>query len=92
MQMMKDMSPEDMMGMMHEMMPKMMGHCSEFMSMMHEEMPKMMESCFRKMSADERASMLSMCRSMLNDLEKKMAGAGPAGPGMTGMEPKPGTP
>ncbi len=80
MQMMKDMSPEDMMGMMHEMMPKMMENCSDFMSMMHEEMPKMMENCFGKMSAEERASMLSMCRGMLDDLEKKMGGAGSSGP------------
>ncbi len=52
MEMMKDMSPEQMMG------------------MMHEVMPKMMESCFAKMSAEERASTLSMCRSMLDNLEK----------------------
>ena len=71
MEMMKGMSPEDMMGMMHEMMPKMMERCSDFMSMMHEEMPKIMRSCFGKMDAEQRASTLSMCRSVLNDLEKQ---------------------
>ncbi len=69
-EMMKDMSPEKMMGIMREMMPKMMENCSEFMGMMHEVMPKMMESCFGKMSAEERASTLSMCRSVLGNLEK----------------------
>lgn len=40
------------------------------MSMMHEEMQKMMASCFATMSDQERASTLSMCRNMLDDLEK----------------------
>lgn len=33
--------------------------------------PKMMESCSAKMDAEQRASMLSMCRVMLDDLEKR---------------------
>ncbi len=70
--MMNDMPPEDLMGMMRDMMPKMMEHCSEFVGMMHEEMPKIMKSCFGKMDADQRASMLSMCRGMLDDLEKQL--------------------
>ena len=73
MEMMEGMSSAEMMGMMKEMMPKMMGNCSEFMGMMHEVMPKVMESCFEKMSAEERASMLSMCRNMLSELEMKSA-------------------
>lgn len=79
MQMMKGMSPEDMMGMMQEMMPKMMEDCSQFMGMMHEEMPNIMKSCFSKMNEEEQASMLSMCRGMLDDLEKGMKRAGPTG-------------
>ncbi len=61
MEMMKGMSSEDLMG------------------MMHEEMPKIMKSCFGKMSEEERVSMLSMCRGMLDDLEKEMKGFGSSG-------------
>lgn len=71
MAMMKDMSPEELMGMMREMMPKMSENCSEFMGMMHETMPKVMGDCFAKMDPEERASMISMCRSMLDRFEKQ---------------------
>lgn len=76
-EMMKGMSVEDMMSMMGEMMPKMMDQCAQSMSgaqmgeAMHEMVPKMMESCFAKMDPEQRASMFSMCRTMLDDMEKR---------------------
>lgn len=78
--MMRGMSPGDMMGMTHEMMPKMMENCSQFMTRMHEETPKVMKPYFGKMSAEERMSMLSMCQGRPDDPEKEVKASGSSGP------------
>ncbi len=80
---MKGKTPEEMIEMMGKMMstmmPAMMDPCSasmnprEMTSTMHEMVPKMMESCFREMTVEQRRGMLSMCRSMLDEIEEKSA-------------------
>ncbi len=76
-EMFQNMRAEDMAKMMSTMMPAMMEQFAssmnpeEMTSTMHEMVPKMMESCFGKMSVEQRKGMLSMCRSMLDELEQK---------------------
>jgi len=68
---------QDIMKMISTMMPRMMDYCftdmspDEMISTIHEMVPKMMESCFSKMSVEQRKSMLSMCRGILDDIEKR---------------------
>jgi len=76
---MEGMTPEDMMDMMHSMMPKMM----EFflggedpkgkMEGIHEFMPTMMEDCLSGMNEEERKNMFNFCRGMLDEMEKKFS-------------------
>lgn len=62
---------------MSDTMPKMMEEMfsnmdpEKMQSMMAEMMPQMMEQCFSKMDAEQRKGMLSMCRQMLDQIEKK---------------------
>ncbi len=78
-EMLRNMSPEDMSRMMSTMMPAMMDRCASSMSpeemtaTMHEMVPKMMDSCFAKMNVEQRRSMLSMCRTMLDQIEAARA-------------------
>ncbi|MBI4297018.1 MAG: hypothetical protein HY676_00620 [Chloroflexi bacterium] len=73
----RDSSPEKMRAMMESMMPAMMEQCFASMKgesigpMMHEMMPKMMNTCFSRMDAQQRQDMLTMCRDMLAQIEKK---------------------
>ena len=76
-EMFRNIREEDLEKMMSTMMPAMMEKFAssmdpeEMTSTMHEMVPKMMESCFGKMSVEQRKGMLSMCRSMLDELEQK---------------------
>lgn len=75
--MLASMNPKDVMNLMSGMMPKMMNELSRSMSpdamvsMMHEMVPKMMEACFSNMSVEQKQGMLTMCRGMLDEMEKK---------------------
>ena len=71
--MMGNMNQKKKMEMMEEMMPKMMGgmKTEDMMGMMHKAMPKMMENCMASMSKEERKEMLTLCRGMLDKMEKK---------------------
>ena len=65
--------PEEMMDTMSRMMDQGFASMSpeEMASTMHEVVPKMMESCFSKMDVEQRKGMLSMCRGILDDMEKR---------------------
>ncbi len=70
-------TPEEEPGGMMEWMGRMMERSftsmspEEMTSTMHEIVPRMMESCFSQMNAEQRKGMLSMCRGILDDIEKK---------------------
>jgi hypothetical protein len=74
--MMEGMTPEDMM---QSMMPKMMEYFmggedpKEKMEGIHEFMPTMMEDCLSGMNEEDRKSMFTFCRSMLDEMEKKFS-------------------
>lgn len=64
-----------MMGMMSKMMGTGMGSMKsgEMKQMMHESMPQMMRECFGHMEAEDRKETLSMCRSILDDIETEFS-------------------
>ena len=66
----------DMTKMMGEMMPQMMGNMGneEIESMMLDMMPRMMDTCFSEMDREQRQSMLTHCRGMLDQIEEKYLG------------------
>ena len=79
---MMDMMPKMMMGMMGEseggmmeMMSKMMGRgmgsmeSGDMKQIMHENMPNMIRECFGQMDAEDRKETLTMCRSVLDEIE-----------------------
>lgn len=69
-------SPEDMTKMMGEMMPQMMGKMGheEIERMMLDIMPCMMDACFSEMDRERRQFMLTHCRGMLDQIDKKYLG------------------
>lgn len=75
--MMSSMMPKMMAMMMDKMCPPMMEQCFAVMgadgilSMMQEMCPKMMDLCVSKMNIGQRKRMLSMCRKILDEIEKK---------------------
>ena len=76
-QMMGMMGGEEGEGGMTGMMSKMKGMGSmqsgEMKQMMHETMPRMMRECFGHMEAEDRKETLTMCRSMLDGIEREFS-------------------
>ena len=66
-------SPEEISALVRELMPELMAKmgCDGMARIMSETIPGMMDACFSGMDMEQRRSMLTRYRSMLDTMEKK---------------------